>query len=359
MYQQYFDDFYRKTQYRLLELGSQMALEATKGEQVFLEEIAECRDLRRARRVLTSINLTDREKYDFTIRVIDYYRLDKGLNIELDHLCIIVDDGGGSSGSGGGGTGVSVHNLLTGLDAGDPIKGYYGHLSEEEINWVRGQRFVAPVVNYPNADFGDVVNPIPGNLTRKIPNDGAPKGSTFNYSIKVTITPNQGNIQSIKVFKTTGNVENPVPMIDTLALTFTINDTLTADTSYRLEVKYKNTLGIVVTTNTIRSVNFYYPTYIGVGTPAMTEAEIKTFVAHYWKPADRIQIGFQVSNNYMRFTEPYHLTRRVMDASINYTSSWLHLSPNFTFGLDTVTMDDQPFVNSLVPQVYAFDFYLD
>lgn len=357
MYQQYFDDFFKKTQYRLLELGTEMALKYARGEQIFLEEIAECRDLRRARRVLTSIYLTDRQKYDFTIRVIDYYRLDRGLSIDLDQLCITTGDFGGV-GSGGTG-GPVIHNATLEKDAGDPVNNYYGHLTKDEIDWIKQQRFVGPVISFPNANFGSVVNPIPGNLSRTLPNDGAEKGTTFAYGVDVTISPNSGIIQSIKVFKSTGGVENPIPIIETLGLSFTINDSLTVNTSYRLEVKYANTTGSVVTSNTIRAVNFYYPTYIGVGDAAMTEVAIKALEKHIWSPSNRSQIGFQVNVNYMHFVEPYFLTRRIIDVAIDYTTSWLHTNPNYTFGSDIVAVDSMQFVNALVQGVYVFDFFID
>lgn len=351
MYQQYFDEFYQKSQARLLKLGTQMALDYKRGEIIFIEAVAECRDLRRARRAMTALGLTDRQKYDMTLKVIDIYRLDEGLNINLDFICIETISTGIVDGNAL--SGLVVHNETLDKQGGMPSLNEFYHLSKSDFDYIRSLRFIAPTISFPGVNFGSVLN-----VSTLIPNDGVEKGATFAYSAAISIAPNQGVIQSIKVFKTQGT-ENPIPVIDTLTTSFTLTDSISVATSFRLEVRYLNTSGNIITSNTVRSIPFYYPTFIGVGVSGLTEVQVKAQLEkHIWANADRRLLKFNVNSNKIYFLEPYNNSRRIIDVAINYTTSFIYTNPVYTLGGDPVTMDSAEFVNNLVPDIYQFDFLL-
>lgn len=264
------------------------------------------------------------------------------------------EDGGNGGGGGGGPSGPIRHNSTTEKQGGSVSLDEFYHNDKAMYDFIRGLMFHAPTINFPNVSFGSV-----SNAGRSIANDGAEKGTTFNYNVDVTIVPNDGTIQNIKVFKTTGGVENPTPIVDGTTLAFNITSTFTDTGSYRLQLTYTNTSGQTIVVNVVRTVPFYYPTFIGVGATGIDESTVKaTLEKHIWVNADRKLIAFIVNSNKMYYIEKSGNTRRIVDVAINYTNSFTYTLVDYTFGSDLIEMKVAEFNNILVPGTYDFDFLL-
>jgi hypothetical protein len=260
---------------------------------------------------------------------------------------------GNGNGGGGGGL-VPPHNELTGLDAGDPANEYFGHLTEDEVQWIKDQMFTGPTVNFPAPAFGGT-------------NDGAEKNTTFNYNVTITVVPNKGIIESIRVFKTTGGVENSIPIINTVSLSFALNDSVTDNASYRLELRYRNNNNQILTINTVRTINFYYPTYYGPGPLSMNQAQVITafnsniFTKAIWSSKDRLLLTYTLNNTAPHFIEPKSNDsngRRITEVANNYTDDFLKPDEVWDFSGTNVTMTHYVLKNLVLASSFDFNFFL-